>query len=477
MGDQQARCSRGLCPWRYAVKAISLFSNCGAGDVGYRTAGFEFKVMAELSPNRLAVALANHPVAVGIPGDLRTTWPSVVNAWRTAEGEARPDLLAACPPCQGMSSARGGLGSHDDHRAGGRDPRNLLVAVIEAVATALKPRAIVVENVPAFLTRAVPHPTTGGPASAALLLIEALSQDYQVFSMVADLADWGVPQTRKRSFLALIHRDEEGLARHVGATAFPRPTNAQDWGGEQITITESLKVLAPAVLDASSADMAADSENPMHFVPVWNERQYRMVAAIPPRSGAGAWMNNECSECASLAIDPDAAACTDCGAPLLRPVVREDASWRLIKGFRTSSYTRMKANRPASTVTTASGRVSSDKTIHPWENRLLSPYECAHLQTLPVSFNWANALSLWGHTNLREMIGEAVPPRFTEMHGRAILAFLEHGTEVPLLPSTDPRVLKATERLERARTMVRDGLSDPPARPGSAGRVTTTVEN
>lgn len=49
------------------MKAMSLFSNCGAGDVGYKKAGFEFKVMAELNPNRLSVALANHPTAVGVP--------------------------------------------------------------------------------------------------------------------------------------------------------------------------------------------------------------------------------------------------------------------------------------------------------------------------------------------------------------------------------------------------------------------------
>lgn len=437
------------------MKALSLFSNCGAGDFGYKKAGFEFKVMAELNPNRLSVALANHPTAVGVPGDLRQTWITVIDKWRSTEGDKRPDLLAACPPCQGMSSARSGLGSHDDHAAGGKDPRNLLVTVIEAVARELEPRAIVVENVPAFLTRAVPHPDTGGSISAALLLIEALSDDYQVFSMIADLADWGVPQTRKRSFLTLIRNDEIGLARHEGATAFPSPTHAVDWGGKHITITQSLRDLAAASLDASSAQGAADSSNPLHFVPVWDDRQYRMVAAIPPNSGSGAWANQQCSSCSATTRDPDAATCSECGAPLLRPIVRDKDSWRLVKGFRTSSYTRMRADAPASTVTTASGRVGSDNTIHPWENRLLSPFECAHLQTLPVDFKWGDALKRWGHTNLRQMIGEAVPPRFTEMHGRAIRAFLDVASDCAgLLPITDARCVKARDQLDKARAKV-----------------------
>ncbi len=440
------------------MKALSMFSNCGAGDVGYRRAGFEFKVMAELNPNRLAVALANHPTAVGVPGDLRTTWSTVVEKWRQAEGDRRPDLLAACPPCQGMSSARSGLGRHDDHEAGGKDPRNLLVTVIEEVARELKPRAIVVENVPAFLTRVVPHPLTGNAISAALLLIEALSDDYEVFPLVGDLADWGVPQTRKRSFLTLIRKDEERLASHEGSVAFPQPTHADDWNGEQITIADALSSLGAKSLDALTPETAADPSNPLHFVPVWGERQYRMVAAIPPNTGKGAWANEVCSSCDALTEDLEAAICAACGSPLLRPVVREGDSWRLVKGFRTSSYTRMKSAAPASTVTTASGHVGSDKTIHPWENRLLSPYECAYLQTLPDDFKWGDALERWGHSNVREMIGEAVPPRFTEMHGRAIRAFLEDLPEVHLLPASDSRATKARDLLEGARLKAHDGL-------------------
>lgn len=442
------------------MKAVSLFSNCGAGDIGYKRAGFEFKVMAELNPNRLAIALANHPTAIGVPGDLRTTWTTVIAKWEQAEDERHPDLLAACPPCQGMSSARSGLGSYDNYMAGGKDPRNLLVTVIEAVAKKLKPRAIVVENVPAFLTRTVPRPVTGGPISAALLLVEALSDEYQVFSMVADLADWGVPQTRKRSFLTLIRKGEAGLTRHRQTVPFPQPTHATDWGGRQIPLADALSELAAFPLDASTPRTATDPNNPMHFVPVWNDRQYRMVAAIPPNSGKGAWENRQCSSCSAGTSDPGAATCPACGAPLLRPVVKERGTWRLVAGFHNSSYTRMRADAPASTVTTASGHVGSDKTIHPWENRVLSPYECAYLQTFPASFKWGDALKRWGHTNLREMIGEAVPPRFTHMHGLAIRAFLEEGVESALLPATDPRTIKAEELLTKARARAQNELVD-----------------
>src|ERR1700684_778569 len=100
------------------LHAVSLFSNCGAGDLGYAAAGFQFDVMAELDPRRLSVALLNHPDAEGVPGDLRETLPEVVQAYRRKVGAADPALLAACPPCQGMSSARSTRGHAEDADAG-----------------------------------------------------------------------------------------------------------------------------------------------------------------------------------------------------------------------------------------------------------------------------------------------------------------------------------------------------------------------
>ena len=101
---------------------------------------------------------------------------------------------------------------------------------------------------------------------------------------------------------------------------------------------------------------------------------------------------------------------------------KKRGTYRLITGFRTSTYTRMKSDAPAATITTASGHLGSNNTIHPFENRLLSTLECALLQTLPKRFKWGTALERWGHTNIRDMIGEAVPPLFTRLHGKVLHA-------------------------------------------------------
>lgn len=121
-----------------------------------------------------------------------------------------------------------------------------------------------------------------------------------------------------------------------------------------------------------------------------------------------------------------------------------------MKGFRASSYTRMKPDRPAATITTASGHVGCDRTLHPSENRVLSPLECAYLQTFPGDFEWGDSLEQWGSTKVRAMIGEAVPPGFTTLHGSFLAGLLTGAHHRPAISSSDPRVARAVRRLRAA---------------------------
>lgn len=445
------------------LRAISLFSNCGAGDIGYRDAGFHFDVMAELQPNRLEVCLLNHHGAEGVSGDLRETWSTVIRKYREKAGDTPPALLCACPPCQGMSSARSGKGSHDDAEAGSKDARNLLVTVIANATLALSPSLLVVENVPAFFTRKVNHPLDGYPVSAANYLITSLSSNYMVFPLITDLCDFGIPQSRKRAFLTFVHRRLPGLQALLDTNRipFPRATHTQRTGSARpITISQALKTFNLPALDAAShATATAKDFAGFHSVPVWSERTYAMVAAIPPASGRSAWDNEECPHCGPVEVAREAATCPNCGAPLLRPIVKEDdGTYRLVKGFK-SSYRRMHDDRPAATITTASGHIGSDYTIHPTQNRLLSPLECAMLQTFPHDFKWGEALKKYGHTTVREMIGEAVPPAFTKLHGDVLRGILQQRAVRATMAASDDRHLKGWEKLTIAAQ--KDGRQDP----------------
>lgn len=440
--------------WHHTRLAVSLFSNCGAGDFGYKNAGFSFTVMAEIQPKRLRVAGLNHSNTSLVEGDLRETWPIVVEKYRQRHRNRELSLLAACPPCQGMSSLNTKRGSGNDLCKGAQDSRNLLVVPIIKVARELSPHVIVVENVPAFLTKRIPHPKDGSPISAANLLVESLAPDYKVFPFLADLAHYGVPQTRKRAFLTLIRKDSFGLQKLIlqRRTPYPRPTHDPNQGGIQPdSVGSYLKSLNLPSLDSTSRETSTSMISPLHSVPIWSKHHITMVEAIPAGSGKSAWENNVCSNCGPVNVGVQEAICPQCADPLLRPVVKnKNGEFRLVRGFKSTSYRRMDPSKPAPTITTANGSLGSARTIHPTETRVLSALECSHLQTLPNDFRWtddANA-NIEVHV-VRRMIGEAVPPKFTELHGRAIIGILNGKWPFPLLSMYDDRCTRPNQRITK----------------------------
>ena len=274
----------------------------------------------------------------------RTSWPEVLEGYAAMAFGESPTVLSACPPCQGMSSARAGRGPEIDPSAGSRDDRNLLVEVVAKVATQLRPRVIVVENVPAFLSRLVHDPRSGRPTSAANLLQDLLESQYKCYPFLTDLADYKVPQRRVRAFMTFLRHDEDALRLLTleNRTPYPQPEVSAEDGG-WVSLREALRELNAPKLDAIHRATARDGTSPMHSVPVWgNNHRYRMVAAIPPGSGGRAWETSHCIAKCNVHVGQDDATCPSCDQPLLRTVVQKaDGSYRLVHGFRRSSYSRM----------------------------------------------------------------------------------------------------------------------------------------
>ena len=99
---------------------------------------------------------------------------------------------------------------------------------------------------------------------------------------------------------------------------------------------------------------------------------------------------------------------------------------RLIRGFD-SAYRRMSWDYPAPTLTQNFQIESSDKKIHPSQNRVLSIYEGLLLQTI---LNYNYKLSINGQDISRvmccEIIGESVPPKLIEMICKNIIEIDNH---------------------------------------------------
>ena len=96
--------------------------------------------------------------------------------------KSAPDLIAGGPPCQGFSSAGA-------RRTG--DSRNSLVGEFARLVAETSPRAFLFENVEGFLT-------TDSGRFVFDLLDPVIEAGYGVVVRKFNVANWGVPQLRKR---------------------------------------------------------------------------------------------------------------------------------------------------------------------------------------------------------------------------------------------------------------------------------------
>ena len=392
------------------LTAVSLFSGAGLSDLGYEMAGFRFVVQVELDRKRAAIGAFNFPCSTWLTRDVCGSADEVETAYRMATSR-RLDLLVATPPCQGMSSSNPSRGKRRSPRAQELEAKNRLMLEMIPVAGKLQPRVIVAENVRPVLTLKVEY---GGANGTVVDHIRNHLSDYEVFPVVVNVSDYGIPQVRKRALVVAIHKGEPCLASMSSRKEEPlpspthseRPTNgALPW----VSIRQWLQLMEYDQLDAKSDDTVR-GKHWLHFVPSYGTDRYMQVSQIPPNSGRSAFENDECPSCGQQQVAADLIRCPSCDAVMRnRPYVERNGQPALIKGFD-SSYRRMRPERPAYTITTNSSHIGSDFKIHPWENRVLSILECADLQTLPRFYDWTQAKDNRTLYLIRNLIGEAFQP-------------------------------------------------------------------
>jgi DNA (cytosine-5)-methyltransferase 1 len=230
------------------------------------------------------------------------------------------------------------------------------------------------------------------------------------------MADYGVPQTRKRLItlgLKQSHTHEprqENLQESPDSFLHPVKTHGTP-KTPHITLRECFKNLS--VLDAHTKRF--DEYDKFHTVPKWNEMQYFCMSNTP--EGQTAFNNKACVQCMKEANDLQQVKCNYCHAILPRPYTTKNDQLRLIKAFKTS-YRRMRFDKPGNALTTNSGVISSDVKGHPAEHRVLSLREIMILATIGdyqrrgeeyFSFDFGSA----DEKLIRDVIGECIPPLMT----------------------------------------------------------------
>lgn len=311
---------RLIPPAKQWPTAIDLFSGAGGLSLGLRQA--RFRVLGAVEKDSLAAETyrANFPRVVLWEMDIRKL--SIARVLRDLD--LRPgqlDLLAGCPPCQGFSTLRS-LNGHQIVR----DDRNDLVLQFERFALGLRPKAVMLENVPGLASN---H-------RLARLRKSLESMGYKVTCRVLDASRFGVPQRRRRMILVA------GLRRLI-------PLAKED--PNIVTVRDAIGDLLPP----------GASGDGLHDLPERRASKVRQLIALIPRDGGGR---------------------DDLGRELqLDCHVRCD-------GFH-DVYGRMAWDEVAPTITSGCINPSKGRFLHPEDNRAITLREAALLQGFPKSHRFS----------------------------------------------------------------------------------------
>lgn len=299
--------------------AVDLFCGCGGLTVGLKRAGFRVLGAVDVDPLSVKTYKANHRDVALWEKDIRELEPQeLLDAFGLKKGGL--DLLAGCPPCQGFSTMRtlNGAVRVDD-------PRNDLVAEFERFVKALRPRTVMMENVPGL----------ADDERFNTFCRELKELGYLGDHRVLNAADYGVPQRRRR----LIYLAGMGMEIPFA-----------EKNGRQKTVKGAIGGLPEA---GKSGDLVHDM--PENRTP----KVLEIIRLIPKDGGSRRNLPEEFQlECHKR--------CT---------------------GFK-DVYGRMAWNDVAPTITSGCFNPSKGRFLHPEEDRAITMREAALLQGFPRRYKF-----------------------------------------------------------------------------------------
>lgn len=351
------------------LRVADLFAGCGGMTLGLALAAHKLgravavPLAVDIDRDAVAVFSDNFPSASVRCTSVDTLFDGRLGASLTTQEKSvvtqvgTVDVLMGGPPCQGNSD----LNNHTRRD----DPRNQLYGRMARAAEVLRPRIVIVENVPAVI-----HDREGIVQTTASHL---RSLGYTVAESTVSLVDVGVPQKRRRHILVAAN----GLAFDVGSLFATLPYA----GVRPRSVRWAIGDLLGQHGDENAFDLSSTPTEP-------NRKRIEWLFA----HGAYELPNK------------------------LRPACHRDK-------FHTykSVYGRMHWARPAQTITTGFGSMGQGCYVHPLRKRTITPHEAARLQTFPDFFRFG-AVTKRG--TWASLIGNAVPPFLTLHLGSVLLPHL-----------------------------------------------------
>lgn len=363
------------------LTGLSLFANVGIAEAYMKELDVNIAIANEIDADRARFYQDVYADTHMICGDI--TDEKIRQQIVDEAIEKEVDFIIATPPCQGMSEA--GLRLEFD-------PRNQLIFYAVDVIKKVKPRFVLLENVPKQLTTKVKYD------SEVILIPEYIKKElgnsYRFNKETLVMAkDYGVPQLRERNIFLLVRNDLNYVWE------FPKKQ-------KEITLREAigdLPSLDPKLRDGMKLTLEKfpDYEkkrleglkiSKWHFPPTHSWKQVEWMLHTP--TGKSAIYNKK--------------------------YYPQKADGTPVKAHH-NHYRRLKWDMPCRTITQNNGVISSLACVHPGrpytndngevlysDPRVLTIYELLIVMSLPLDWpipDWAN------ETFIRRVFGEGIPSK------------------------------------------------------------------
>lgn len=365
------------------LKGLSLFANVGVAEAYLKEVGVDILIANELDEKRAKFYNHLYPETDMVVGDITDNEIRKEIVKKSIDSDI--DFIIATPPCQGMSVA----GKLDP-----LDARNQLIYFAIEVIKEVKPKFILLENVPQQLKTKIRY------NDELILIPEYIKRELEEFynfnkESLIKAMDYGVPQMRQRNIFLMTRNNIDFTWEFPNEKEQIVTLRDALWDLPSLDpiIKEGYEETIKLFPDFEKKKEEAAKVSKWHRPPTHAKRHVEWLIHTPPGQTA---FDNE----------------------IYYP---QKPNGDRIKGHY-NHYRRLDWEKPSRTITQNNGVISSLACVHPGklikddgteegriysDPRCFSIYELLIVTSLPTDWNipdWAN------ERLIRSVIGEGIPP-------------------------------------------------------------------